>query len=83
MNKILENSKYKLNRSQKLIRWIAKHCGLLVIPNSIVIEWIAYASETLKAARDYESSDPELSSMNDGRTEAILNCCEDVKKLNI
>ncbi len=67
---------------RRIGRWVAAQCGLLVVTPEMMLEWTQYATEYNKVAGDYETSDEYLAGKNDGRSQSLLRCCQDVQNLN-
>ena len=62
--------------------WMAHQCGLLVVTPEQLLEWTQYATEYNRLAGDYETSDEYLAGKNDGCSQSLLRCCQDVQNLN-
>lgn len=69
-------------RVRRIGRWVAHRCGLLVVTPEKVLEWTQYSTEYNRVAGDYETSDEYLCGKNDGRSQSLLRCCQDVRELN-
>ena len=67
---------------RRIGRWMAHQCGLLVVTPELMLEWTQYATEYNRVAGDYETSDEYLAGKNDGRSQSLLRCCQDVQNLN-